>query len=134
MESRDELKEINIKSRTCYYFDNIVTDRDTDFSQILLDEKLYKGKYENTLIDDISYKTSMGAKPLRFRSDKIYRFIRVRGDEIRHLVLFDYGLFDKACDRIKYLISEKVVLEILLITTLEKSELIQIIIYLLKKY
>ena len=134
MESRDELKEINIKSRTCYYFDNIVTDRDTDFSQILLDEKLYKEKYENTLIDDISYKTSMGAKPLCFRSDKIDRFIRVRGDEIRHLLLFDYGLFDKACDRIKYLISEKVVLEILIIITLEKSELIQIIIYLLKKY
>ena len=34
-------------------------------------------------------------------------FIRVRGGEFRHLVLFDYGLFDKICDKIKYLISEK---------------------------
>ena len=27
--------------------------------------------------------------------------------KIKHLVLFDYGLFDKICDKIKYLISEK---------------------------
>ena len=39
-------------------------DRDTDFSDTLLDEKLYKEKYENILIHDTSYKTSMGAKPL----------------------------------------------------------------------
>ena len=24
MENRDELKEVNIKNRTCYYFDDIV--------------------------------------------------------------------------------------------------------------
>ena len=33
--------------------------------------------------------------------------IRVRGSEFKHLVLFDNGLFDKICDNIKYLISEK---------------------------
>ena len=27
--------------------------------------------------------------------------------KIKHLVLFDYGLFDKICDKIKYLISKK---------------------------
>ena len=44
MKSKDELKEIDIKNRTCYYFEDImrVWDRDTDFSDILLDEKLYK--------------------------------------------------------------------------------------------
>ena len=31
--------------------------------------------------------------------------------QIKHLVLFDYGLFGKICDKIKYLISKKVVLE-----------------------
>ena len=28
MESKDELKEIDFKNRTCYYFDYIITDRD----------------------------------------------------------------------------------------------------------
>ena len=36
-----------------------------DFDNILLDEK----SYENVLIFDISYKTFMGAKPLRIRFD-----------------------------------------------------------------
>ena len=38
--------EIDIKNRTCYYFDDImrVPDRDIDFSNILLDEKLHKAK------------------------------------------------------------------------------------------
>ena len=42
MESKDKLKEIGIKNRTCYYFDDIIRfwNRDIDFSDILLDEKL----------------------------------------------------------------------------------------------
>ena len=46
MESHDELKETDVKNRTCYYFNNIMRawDRDIDtcFSAILLDEKLCK--------------------------------------------------------------------------------------------
>ena len=34
-------------------------------------------------------------------------FIRAPGGEFRHLVLFDHGLFDKICDKIKYLIIGK---------------------------
>ena len=34
-------------------------------------------------------------------------FIRARGGEFRQLVLFDYGLFDKMCEKIKYLIRGK---------------------------
>ena len=34
-------------------------------------------------------------------------FIRVRGGELRCLALFDYELFVKICDKIKYLIGEK---------------------------
>ena len=50
----------------------------------------------------------MGPKPLCIRFDKVDGFIRVRVDECRHLVLFDYyDLFDKICDKIKYLESEK---------------------------
>ena len=39
MESKDELKEIDIKNRTCHCFDDIIRffDRDIDFSDILLD-------------------------------------------------------------------------------------------------
>ena len=42
MKSKDESKEIDIRNRTCYYFDDIVTDKDIKFYKILLDEKLYK--------------------------------------------------------------------------------------------
>ena len=44
MESKDELKETDIKNCTCCYFDDIVIfcDRDIDFSDILSEEKLYK--------------------------------------------------------------------------------------------
>ena len=42
MESKDELKEIDIKNRACYYFDNIMRARDIDFSDFILDKKLYK--------------------------------------------------------------------------------------------
>ena len=58
MESKHELKEINIKYLTCYYFSDIMRVIDIDFSNILLNEKSYK-TYENILIYDISYKTFM---------------------------------------------------------------------------
>ena len=37
-------------------------------------------------------------------------FIRSLDGKIKHLVLLDYGLFDKICDKIKYLISKKSVI------------------------
>ena len=51
MESKDELKEIDI-----------------DFRDILLDKKWY----ENVLISDISYKTFIGPKLLHIWFDKIH--------------------------------------------------------------
>ena len=44
---------------------------------------------------------------MRIRSDKIDRFIRVLDGEIKHLILFDYELFDNIGNKINYLISEK---------------------------
>ena len=80
MESKDELKESDIKNRTCHYFDGIIRafdkDADADFSGILLGEKLYQEKNENILIYDISYKTSTATKLLRIRYDKIDGFIK----------------------------------------------------------
>ena len=75
----------------CYYFDDIITDRDIYSVDILIDDFLD----ENISVYHISYKTSTGPKPLRIRFDKIDGFIRVCGREFRHLVLFDNGLFDK---------------------------------------
>ena len=43
---------------------------------------------------------------LSVKFDKIDGFIKIQ-DRIRYLVLFNYGWFDKICNRIKYHISEK---------------------------
>ena len=52
MES-NELKEIEIKNKRCYYFDDIIEIDDFDFDNILINEKSYK----YILVYDISYKT-----------------------------------------------------------------------------
>ena len=55
MESKDKLKQIDIKNRMSYYFDGIIRFwiRDIDFSDILLDEKSYNKNNENILLYDI---------------------------------------------------------------------------------
>ena len=40
MESKDELKETDVKNCTCYYFDDIMWDLDIDLDNTSLDEKL----------------------------------------------------------------------------------------------
>ena len=40
MKSKNELKEIDIKNCTCFYFDDIITDRDIYSIDILLDKKV----------------------------------------------------------------------------------------------
>ena len=102
-ESKNELKEIDTKNCVCYYFDDIINGTKINFSNILLDKKLY----ENILVFNISYKTPTGPKPLRVRFDKIDGFIIFLDGKIKRLILFDYGLFNKICDKIKYLISKK---------------------------
>ena len=42
MEGKDELKEINIKNRTCYYFDDIVEVEDLYSGDILLKKKIIR--------------------------------------------------------------------------------------------
>ena len=54
----------------------------------------------------ISYKSSTGLKTLCISLDKIDRFITSLYGKIKHLVLSDYGLLDKICDKIEYLISK----------------------------
>ena len=122
MESKDELKEIDIKNRTCCYFDDIIKVQ-VFILVILLDEKLYK----IISVYDISNKTTTDPKPLCIRLDKIDGFVRIRGDEFRYLVLLNNGLFDKFCDEIKYLIKEKSGIIDSINHSFGRSELIHII-------
>ena len=71
MKSNEGLKEISINNCTCYYFND--ASQNEDFDNISVDEK----SYENILVYVISYKTLIGAKPLRIRFDKVEGFIRV---------------------------------------------------------
>ena len=90
-----------------FYFDGIINGKKINFSNSLLNKKLY----ENTSVYDISYKILAGPKPLRKRFDKKDGFIMYLNGKIKHiicLVLFVFGLFDKICDKIKYLISKKI--------------------------
>ena len=45
MEIDNELKEIAIENRTCYYFDDVIEIEDIYFDDILLDEKLHKNTW-----------------------------------------------------------------------------------------
>ena len=85
-ETNDKLKEIDIKNRTCYYFDNIIKTEDFDLENILIDEK----SYENILVYNISCKSLIVAKSQRIRLDKTNRFY----DETRYLVLFGSEKYD----------------------------------------
>ena len=86
MESKNRWKEIDIKKRMCYYFDDLIKAIDINFKDILLEENLYKENSKNILIYDISYKTSTDAKPLRIRYDEINGFIKIQ-DRIKYLIL-----------------------------------------------
>ena len=76
MKSKNDLKEIDIKNRTCYYFDDIMSDRDIYSGYILLDKKSYK-TYKSIFIYYISYKIFMGAKALHIRFNEIDGFIKI---------------------------------------------------------
>ena len=64
MDSNNELKEIHIKNRTCYYFDDIIKIEDFNLLSILIDET----SNTNILGYSISYKNVI-VKPLSIRFD-----------------------------------------------------------------
>ena len=102
MDSNDELKKINIKNRTCYYFDDIIKTQDGNLRNILVDEKFY----ENILVYNILHKNLI-FKPLQIRFDKIDGFIRVY-DGTRYLALLGSEKYDSIYNKIRYLISVKI--------------------------
>ena len=52
LESNAKLKEISIKNRACYYFDDIIKFQDSDLHNILKDKK----SYESILVYNIYIK------------------------------------------------------------------------------
>ena len=82
-----------------YYFNDIIKFEDFDLDNILIDEK----SYETILVYNTSYKTSIDAKPLHIKLDKMDAFIRVY-DGARYLVLFWAAKYDSIYNSIRYLI------------------------------
>ena len=100
MDSNDELKETDIRNRTCYYFDAKTKTEDFNLDNILIK----KIRYKNILVYNISYKTLIDAKPLRCGVDKINGFIRVY-DGNKYLILCEKH--DFIYNKIRYLIRVK---------------------------
>ena len=103
MKIKNELKENGIKNRVCYHFDDIINGKSFNFRNVLWDKKLF----ENISVYKISCKNPAVPKPLRIRFNKIDGFVISLDVKIKPLILFDYGLFNKICDKIKYVISKK---------------------------
>ena len=72
---------------------------------MIVDEK----SYGNILIYDISYKTLIGAKPLRIRVDKVNGFIRVY-HETRCLLSLGSEKYDAIYSMIRYFTPQKSVI------------------------
>ena len=68
-----EFKIVCIKNRACHYFNDMIKLEDFDIDNILMNRK----PNQNILIYGISYKTLIGAKPLRCRFNKVDGFIRI---------------------------------------------------------
>ena len=89
---------------------------------ILIDEK----SYENTLVDNILYKTLNGAKPLHIRFHKIEGFIRVY-DGSRYLVSFESEKYVFIYKSVRYIIGVKSGIHMLFFIIMQKSKLINTI-------
>ena len=77
----------------CCYFGDIINGTKIKFSNILLNKKIiWKCFRLQHFI--ISYKSSTGSKPFPVRVDKIDGFTISLDCKIRHLLLFDYVLFE----------------------------------------
>ena len=68
--TKNEIQEVCIKNRTCYYYNGINKLEECDIDNILTDGK----SPENVLIYDIWYKNLVGLKTLCIRFDKIDGF------------------------------------------------------------
>ena len=79
MESNDQLKEIDIKNRACYYFDDIIKIEDFDPDNFLLGEISYK---------KMQFKTFHTKIWLLLNICILFAYGFIRVDGTRYLVLF----------------------------------------------
>ena len=107
-----------MKNCTYYYFDGIIKTEDFDFGNILLVKK----PYNNNFIHNISCKNLIGAKPLQFRFSKEDEFLRF-SNRTRYLLLFCPEKYDVIYNRIRYLISQKMVLHMFFLIFMEKIKI-----------
>ena len=91
----------------------------------MIDEK----PHENIWIYDISNKTS---NSLHIRFDKIDGFIKSYNGT-RYLALFGSEKYDAIYNRIRYLVNQKSDITYIFLTISQKSKLILMVLYLLKK-
>ena len=103
-ESKNELKQIDIKNHACYYFDDIINTTDINYSNILLEKSYLKTFQFMTFCIKLQWVQNHCVLD---SFDKIDGFIMFVDDKIKHVVLFDWGLFNKIYNKIKYLMSKK---------------------------
>ena len=102
---------------------------DFDFDDILINEN----SCENTLVYQILYKGLVDVKQLRIRFDKIDGFITAY-DGTRYLVLCGTEKYDVVYNRIRYLISQKMVLHMLFLIFMQELKLTHRILCLQRKH
>ena len=103
-ESKNELKQIDIKNHACYYFDDIINTTDINYSNILSEKSYLKTFQFMTFCIKLQWVQNHCVLD---SFDKIDGFIMFLDDKIKHVVLFDWGLFNKIYNKIKYLMSKK---------------------------
>ena len=97
MNNQNKSTGIEIKNRTCYYFDDVNNIYNIDLDNLLLGQRSYK----DILIYDAAYKTSCGAKPLCIIFDELNGFIR-KHNLTKYLTLFHF--YEIIFDRIRILL------------------------------
>ena len=85
MQSKNKLKEVDIKNRVCYYFDYIINGVKVNFSNSSLNKKLY----ETVSVYNISHKTPTDPKPLHNRFDKKDGCIISLDSKFKHFRRYD---------------------------------------------
>ena len=102
MENNNELKEIDIKNRTCYYFDDITKLKDFDLDNIFNRLKIIPkqiGLWQ--FIQNFDW-----CKFIAYQVDKVNGFIRVYNGN-KCLVLFGDEKYDFIYNRIRHLVGVK---------------------------
>ena len=101
MTRNSEIKEIDIKNFTCYYFYDIISINDFILNNVLLDEKSYQN-----IIYDVACKTPYAVRPLCIIFNKLVEYIR-KFEKTKYLALFQSKKYERIFNRARYVIMLK---------------------------